>query len=197
MHAIRLAGWIRRRSPGHRGRTGRARPATGRRPVSTASDPSARRRADAPCGWSRWFSGAWACSRWLASWPLQPYIDATWRAEADGTVELLHSPLPALQQLSGKRLERIAGGEGGSLDADAALLQRAARWSVDDTLRQRQLQAQQQLAAMLGQGALSLQFAAGRQVLLEPAPRGLGGLGALFWLLGAAPWRWAWSLPPC
>ena len=73
-----------------------------------------------------------------------------------------------------------------SLDVDAALLQRGSRWSVDDATRQRQQQAQQQLSSMLGQGALTLQFADGRQLLLPPVPRGPNGLGALFWLLAAA-----------
>ncbi len=116
----------------------------------------------------------------------QPYIDATWRVDADGSVRLVHSRMAPLQGLAGARLESIRGGEGPSLGVDAALLQRGSRWSVDDATRQHLQQAQQQLSSMLGQGALTLQFADGQQLLLPPVPRGAKGLGAMFWLLAAA-----------
>jgi signal transduction histidine kinase len=126
--------------------------------------------------------GLFALMRSLA---MQPYIDATWRAEDNSVLELVASPLPALQGLAGAHLERITGAEGRSIDVDASPLHRSPRWSVNDTLRQSQLQAQGQLAAMLDQGPLTLHFAGGKQAVLEPEPRGLAGLGAFFWLLSA------------
>jgi len=127
--------------------------------------------------------GLMALMRLLA---MQPYIDATWRADGDSAVELVSSPLPALQGLGGGHLERIAGRDGQAIDVDASLLHRSTRWSVDDAQRRQQQQLQQGLAAMLTQGEVTLHFAGGRQVLLEPSQRGIAGLGAFIWLLAAA-----------
>ncbi len=124
--------------------------------------------------------GLFALVRVLA---LQPYLDATWRVAGDGAVELVSSPLPALQGLAGADLKRISGRDGLTLDVAADLLHRSPRWSVDDATRRQQLDAQRRLSSMLEQGPLSLQFADGRAVALDPKQRGLAGLGLLFWLL--------------
>lgn len=124
--------------------------------------------------------GLFALLRVLAG---SPYLDARWRAEGSA-VELVSSPLPALQGLAGAHLQRIDG-SGGSIVVDADLLHRSPRWSVEDAPRARQAQMQQQLASMLGRGALTLRFADGRQAEVTPAERGLRGLGAFFWLVTA------------
>ena len=111
-----------------------------------------------------------------------PYIDATWRAEGR-EVEFVSSPLPSLAGLAGMRLARIVGSDGRTLDANAALLHRSPRWSVDDASRQQQAGMRQQLSSMLAAGAVMLHFVDGASVQVVPAPRGLGGLGVLFWLL--------------
>ena len=116
----------------------------------------------------------------------QPYIDTTWRVESVEVVELVSSPLPALQALGGEHLTRIDGRDGRAIDVDADLLQRSPRWSVDDGSRQHQMTLQQRLSTMLDQGTVTLQFADGRQAAVQPLPRGFAGLGAFFWLLGAA-----------
>ena len=116
---------------------------------------------------------------------LQPYVDTAWRVE-DGTVmELVSSRLPALQGLAGAHLQRIEGSDGRSLRADGNLLHPSARWSIDDEARRLQLEGQRQLATMLHDGAITLHFADGRQVRLEPRPRGLAGLGPFIWMLAA------------
>jgi signal transduction histidine kinase len=116
---------------------------------------------------------------------MQPYIDAVWRVE-DGTVmELASSPLPPLKDLVGARLQRIDGRDGRSLRADADLLHHSPRWSVDDARRRQQVEAQQQLASMLRDGALTLHFDGGQQVTLEPSPRGVAGLEPFIGLLAA------------
>ena len=127
--------------------------------------------------------GLFLLARLLAQ---QPYIDATWRVESVEVVELVSSPLPALRALSGGHLTRIDGRDDAAIDVDADLLQRSPRWSVDDASRQHQMTLQQRLSTMLGQGAVTLQFADGRQADVQPLPRGFAGLGAFFWLLGAA-----------
>jgi signal transduction histidine kinase len=126
--------------------------------------------------------GLFVLARLLAT---QPFLDTTWRAETGNVVELVSSPLPQLKGLSGAHLERISGRDGGSIAVDSSLLQRSPRWSVDDASRQSQLATQQRLSTLLEQGAVTLHFVGGRQVVLEPRPRGLAGVGALFWLLGA------------
>ena len=85
-----------------------------------------------------------------------PFIDARWRA-AGAAVELVSSPLPALHSLVGSRLARITGSDGSAIAVDGGLLQRAPRWIVDDTKRERQSALQRQLAAMLAQGPVTLQ----------------------------------------
>ncbi len=129
------------------------------------------------------FLGLFMLARLLA---LQPYLDSTWRAEAGDVVELVTSPLSPLKGLGGAHLERITGRDGASLLADANLLQRSPRWSIDDATRQSQLDSQRRLSTLLEQGAVTLHFVGGQQVVVEPRPRGMAGVGALFWLLGAA-----------
>ena len=116
----------------------------------------------------------------------QPYLDARWRQEPPAAVQLLSSPLPALREFQGARLQRIAGAAGQSIDVDAGLLHRSARWSVDDRQRQRQLEQRLQLAKMLQQGPVSLHFGDRGSTELHPKPRGLLGLGFFYWVLNAA-----------
>ena len=121
----------------------------------------------------------------LRSLMLQPYVDAAWHVEDGTMLELAESPLPQLQGLAGAHLLRIDGSDGRTLRADAQLLHRSARWSVDDAQRRQQLQSQQMLASMLLDGTVTLHFAGGRQATLEAQPRGLGGLGPFVALLSA------------
>jgi len=73
--------------------------------------------------------GLFVLMRWLA---FQPFLDATWRVEANDVVELVSSPLPQLKGLNGRHLERISGSEGHTVDVDASLLHRSPRWSVNE-----------------------------------------------------------------
>jgi len=114
-----------------------------------------------------------------------PYLDARWRAEGLA-LELVSSPLPALKGLAGSRLKQIDGRDGTSIAADADLLHRSPRWSVDDARRARQVELQRQLASMLRQGPVTLHFADGRRAEVAATARGLGGFGPFFWLLAAA-----------
>jgi signal transduction histidine kinase len=110
------------------------------------------------------------------------YIDATWRAEGR-QIELVASPLPPLSGLTGIHLVHFAGSDGRKLVAHADLLHRSPRWSVDDGPRRNQIDMRRQLAAMLDAGPVMLQFADGPPLQIAPVPRGLAGLGVLFWLL--------------
>lgn len=122
----------------------------------------------------------------LRSLALQPHIAATWRIDDAAQLQLAASPLSPLQGLVGARLSSIEADDGAAQQADPAWLQRSPRWSVDDALRAQQQRAQLQLATLLQARELTLHFADGRQVTLEPAPRGLRGLGVFIWLSSAA-----------
>ena len=120
--------------------------------------------------------------RGLAS---SPYIDADLRSQADGSVTLVFSPLSGLNSHQGARLSHIVGSDGARLTADEGILLRSPRWTVDDTQRMHLLQTQQQLASLLQQGPVTLHFADGATLRLQPAARGLAGLGSFFWLTAA------------
>jgi signal transduction histidine kinase len=115
-----------------------------------------------------------------------PYVDAAWRATAQGAVQLASSPLPQLQALKGATLQTINGGRGQSLAVNDLSLLRSPRWSVDAPERQRAVESQVRLAEMWRSSAVRLQFDEGREAIVEPGPRGIAGLGALFWLTCAA-----------
>lgn len=120
-------------------------------------------------------------ARWLAA---TPTLEATWAVDAAGRVVLQASPLQALRPHIGQPLRRIASGDG-TLAVDTALLHRSPRWQVSDTLRAQQVRQQEWLAGQLARGEVVLHFDGGAAVAVQPAPRGLSGLGLLFWPLAA------------
>lgn len=127
-----------------------------------------------------------AFARWLAA---APHLDTTWVAGPGGELRLQATPLAALQAQRGRVLLAIgAAATAGAADpapvpVDALLLQRSPRWQVDDSARHRQVELHERLAAMLADGAVDLHFEGGAVVRVQPAPRGLGGLGLAHALL--------------
>lgn len=115
-----------------------------------------------------------------------PYIDAVWRTEGRGMVELVSSPLPELRIRAGAHLDRIAGGDGQSIAVDDTFLHRAPRWVVDDAQRAGLVETQHRLASMLGQGPVTLYFDGGHEAPVNPVARGVAGLGAFFGLMCVA-----------
>jgi signal transduction histidine kinase len=114
-----------------------------------------------------------------------PRIDASWRASAQGRIELVASPDPELRAQVGQVLVGLsAGGNSVSLD-DALALQRSARWLIDDAQRARQRVLHERIDAALAQPQVRLSFANGASVELRPHPRGFAGLPAIYWLLAA------------
>ncbi len=114
-----------------------------------------------------------------------PHIAAQWGSNEGGALVLQSSALPALRPLQGQVLESIASGAGDALAIDARLLQHAPRWQASDAQRRQQAAAQQQLAGWLAAGPVLLRFAPGDEVVVRASPRGLGGLGPLFWPVAA------------
>jgi signal transduction histidine kinase len=123
---------------------------------------------------------------WLAGWlATEPTWRALWRAQAPLRVELVTSSDPALQGLAGRTLVGwvLPGGE--RVPVDAMLLQHAARWIVDDADRERHIEQQQQLVQALAVPGVVLEFEGGRLAQPQTTPRGLAGLGSVFWVMAA------------
>jgi len=117
----------------------------------------------------------------MRSLAASPHLDATWQPTARGQLTLLASPVPALADRAGLTLEQLWVPGHAPLALDELLLQRTGRWLVDDEQRERFLQQQRQLSALLAQGQVRLAFSDGSSVTVDTPPRGTGGLGLLFW----------------
>jgi signal transduction histidine kinase len=126
--------------------------------------------------------GIFALVRSLAA---SPYIDVLVRPTAQGSVEMVSSPIPQLQGLAGARLGSILGSAGQVVRVDDNSLLRSPRWSVVDLRRESLIDTQERLGTMLRQGDVTLRFDGEREIRLSPGPRGYAGLGALFWLICA------------
>lgn len=124
--------------------------------------------------------GIFALARVLAG---TPSIDAAWTADAQGRIVLAASAVAELAPLQGRVLRAVGGAGAPRVEVDAALLHRSPRWQVSDAARQRQIAQHTALAALLARGPVVLHFEGDRSVALEPAPRGVAGLGLLFWPL--------------
>ena len=114
-----------------------------------------------------------------------PYLDASWRADAQGRLELVAAGDPALAPLVGQSLVGVTGDDGKLAALGALTLHRSPRWITGDADRAQHVELHRRLQAALMQPPLRLQFAEGSAVDLRPAPRGLLRLGALYWLIGA------------
>jgi len=114
-----------------------------------------------------------------------PRIDATWRINPQGQIELAGSTDPDLKPQVGQVLTSVSTGTATIPMADALALQRSARWIIDDAQRVLQRSLHEQLGAALAQPSLRLAFATGASVDVETRVRGFGGLPAIYWLLSA------------
>lgn len=124
--------------------------------------------------------GVLLLARWLAESPL---VDATWKAGAQGQLQLVSSADPALKLHEGRSLIGVIG-SGNSVDVvDALTLRRSSRWITDDIERERHRVMHEQLSTTLVQGKVKFFFSEGEMVETTLVRRGLGSLGVMFWLL--------------
>lgn len=114
-----------------------------------------------------------------------PYIDASWRANAQGRIELTATGEPELRSRIGQTLTGLASGPTSVELPDALALQRSSRWILDDSQRARHLVLHEQIAGLLAQPTLRLTFDDGSAVTLAPHPRGFVSLPPTYWLLSA------------
>ncbi len=119
-------------------------------------------------------------ARWLAE---APHVDASWKAGAQGQLELTSSPDPLLKPQEGRALIGIIGGDSSVAVVDALTLRRSSRWLVSDIERERHRAMHEQLSTALSQGKAKLFFSEGEMIEKPMMPRGLGSLGVMFWLL--------------
>jgi signal transduction histidine kinase len=123
----------------------------------------------------------------VAGWAgASPAIGGTWRYEAQAVLELAAADSAAAQSFVGHHLVAVVGADGSRLPAAGLAVQTPPRWTVDDAVRRLQIDAQRELARQLGLGPVRLEFDDGRSFEAAARPRGLGGLGAMFWLFCAA-----------
>lgn len=119
-------------------------------------------------------------TRWTAS---QLYVDASWRLDAQGSVELASSHDPLLKPHVGATLLAVTAHDGRQLAMEGLALQRSPRWIPDDAQRERHLHLQDQLSSALAGPSAQLHFSDGSTVPWRPKPGGFASLGLLFWLL--------------
>ncbi len=140
--------------------------------------------------------GLFLVVRWLAD---GVHLDASWRSDGKGRLELVTSADPELKPFSGQVLVGLVGLEnydapsGGAayragevIETSALALQRSARWIIDDAQRERVQGLQAALALATSHSAVRLYFANGDLVDSRTTPRGYWNFGAMFWLLCAA-----------
>jgi signal transduction histidine kinase len=126
--------------------------------------------------------GLFFLARWLGD---PPHIDATWRPNAQGQLELASTAEPQLKPQVGIALIGIIGGDVSVAVADVLTLQRSSRWLIADNERERHRAMHEQIAGALSQQSVRLFFSDGNVVEMQLQHRGFAGLGGMFWLLSA------------
>ena len=124
--------------------------------------------------------GLFLLARWLAE-PEQ--LVANWQVGAGGRIELGVDPGGALAPHSGKTLAALSAAERRVELTDALVLQRSARWMIEDEARDRHRQLQARLSALLAEPSPRLHFSDGSQVDAPLQRLGFAGLGGVLWLM--------------
>lgn len=140
--------------------------------------------------------GIFLAVRWVAD---SVHLDASWRSDGKGRLELVTSGDAELKPFSGQVLVGLVGleyrdaanGTGASasgpvIETSALALQRSARWIIDDAQRSRMQTLQAALTTATSHAAVRLFFANGDLVDVRTTPRGYWSPGGVFWLLCAA-----------
>jgi len=112
------------------------------------------------------------------------HVDAMWRVNAQGQIELGDSGEPALKAHRGHVLVGVSGRDDARISpVEALALKRSARWIIDDATRERQRALHAGLAAAFTQPQVKFHFADGVVVSVEPQPHALIGLPLVYWVL--------------
>ena len=180
-------------------------PASGLNNLDSEFEETPRRRTAAWMGWRLRLlvlSALVGCVslflvvRWMANCA---HLDASWRADGKGRLELVKSGNPELNAFSAQVLVGLKGLPDGAewlgdsrvnsaavIETPAMALQRSARWTIDDAQRKRVQALQIALTTATSQPVVRLFFANGDLFDARTTPRGYWNFGAMFWLLSAA-----------
>ena len=110
---------------------------------------------------------------------------APWRIDAAGDIALGTAAGGSLEAHAGKSLVALSAGERRLELPDALVLQRSARWMIDDEARARHWELHARLAELLDQPSPRMHFSDGTQIEVPLQHLGLDGLGGTFWLMSA------------
>lgn len=112
-----------------------------------------------------------------------PQLDAAWRAGVHQRLELAASHDPALKPHEGRALTAVVLDAGRQVELDALALRHTSRWVISDADRERQQAMHDAISVAVQGGKVTLVFEDGQRVQARAEPRGIGALGAMFWLL--------------
>ncbi|MET0383333.1 MAG: ATP-binding protein [Burkholderiaceae bacterium] len=113
-----------------------------------------------------------------------PDLDARWRLDATGHLQLMATESLALRGALGHSLDAIAAPGAAPLPVDGRRVVVSSRWVSNDDERAAVLQQQRLMArALQSDTPVRLSFTDGSSALVVPHARGYGALGITFWLL--------------
>jgi signal transduction histidine kinase len=113
------------------------------------------------------------------------HLNASWRANPHGKIELAASTDPLLVSRQGQVLVSVRGDGLAAFEVDAVALQHSQRWIVGDAERERLQQLHEQLSEAQSRSTVTLGFADGTSTIVMAKPRGVIGLPLIFWMLVA------------
>ncbi|WP_346014388.1 hypothetical protein [Rubrivivax gelatinosus] len=126
--------------------------------------------------------GLFGLMRWVAA---SPSLDIVLLAGPSGPPSILATSIAALEPMTGRAPIALRNADGQEVLVDAQLLERSPRWQVDDAARLRLTAQQEALATVLAGHEVFIEFRNGVEIPVLARPRGIGGLGLLFWPLAA------------
>ena len=113
-----------------------------------------------------------------------PDLDARWRLDANGHLQLIATDLPFMRPALGHSLEVIVAPGIAPLVVDGRRVVNSTRWLASDAEREGAMRQQRQLARVLESGVpVILGFTDRMSAQVTPHPRGYATLGITFWLL--------------
>jgi signal transduction histidine kinase len=113
-----------------------------------------------------------------------PDLDARWRLDASGHLQLVATDLPFLRPALGHSLEVIVAPGVAPLYVDGRRVVTTTRWLANDAEREAAIRQQRQMARVLASGVpVLLGFTDRLTAQVTPQPRGYAALGITFWLL--------------
>ena len=113
-----------------------------------------------------------------------PNLDANWRLDANGHLQLIATELPWMRPAMGHSLEVIVAPGIAPLVVDGRRVANSTRWIANDEERAAASEQQRQMARVLESGSpVLLGFTDRMNARVTPHPRGYTTLGITFWLL--------------